>query len=385
MADDTTPQGPGLLQQLVAGLVPGLVPAAVVGVGSALAAPSGSSAGQAVGRGMLGAMAGYQSAQPTQRDLYYKDRLAFSQLQRQKLEADMADKAKWAKSLEALPEEDRLLASADPKAYVDHVMAQREKKLNVPLLSKVFGVSEDDLAGMDPKTVNKLTADVMEWDFKNKHQPAQLSVVDAPYTTPEGAEHPGWALFDKTSKQLVGPPHPKNPTHARDEKAINLRNLRSARTQLLKNLKGDPALDAINRQEIERLDAEESTLTGKPSPARPWPALPEPPAKNTGILSGLAGKVMSALSPAGPTATPAATPAPQMPPAAPVAGAPPAAAPPQMAPTPTGQLPKTVLNPGVKLNADDEIYTDGKTVFRARPGQGPTPQEIAELGLTRVK
>jgi len=218
MADDLIEQAIGALhsgvapmlpsaapeqQSTIMQLLPHILPALALGAGAALTSPNRSKP-QIIGRGLLGATAGFGAGSPTQRDLYYQERLQDYHARRTALEQQTTDRDAYAASL---PEEKRSLFLQDPHAYVTHELAQQDRKPNVALLTKVFGADADQLSGIDSKDLSHITSYVIEHDYANQHRPMKLHVVDnVPITQPDGTQKPGYGVLDLNTNKMVGPP-----------------------------------------------------------------------------------------------------------------------------------------------------------------------------------
>lgn len=169
MSDQPTPQDPNVPPR--PSLLAQLIPTVALGVGSALTSPI-RSAPLIAGRAILGANEGYQSAQPppvTQKDLYYRERLATQKLEHEQLTKGMQNQETW---LAGLPEEDRGFARIDPKGYVTHEMARREAARNLSLFKGAFNMSPEGLAfyaSLPPKEQAHAGAQMVAYDHKQQH------------------------------------------------------------------------------------------------------------------------------------------------------------------------------------------------------------------------
>ena len=117
-----------------------LLPAAVLGTGAAFAAPSGSSSGQVAGQAILGALQGYQSAQPTEQDLYYKERLNMARMRDSQLLKEMSNEAEYLK--DKTPEQQQRF-KADPKGFMLNQRLTEEREKDRPELAQIFGLPLD--------------------------------------------------------------------------------------------------------------------------------------------------------------------------------------------------------------------------------------------------
>lgn len=398
MSQDAPQQGPPSTDPTVAppappmslgSVVRQLLPAAVLGTGAALTSPIRSSP-LIAGRALLGAYEGYKSAQPTEKDLYYQERLSALQM------ADRAQRIRMSNAAgyrDTLSDEDKLDFDLDPKAFRLTKTLETQRPYMVSHTSKVLGLDPEylnnvpiqNLAKYDAYAaehgagtkVKRLNPDgTAEWMFINPHTgqdlftggPAPMPKKGEPKTpSPVAARAEYGAQLE--DQGLPRDQWPKSVAAAYDKqfgrKAPGEAKLvptgAAAMRQAYDNrLMATGSMDKDEKERLRSMTFEQYVRdTRKQAEQAMAPAAP-PPAPSTersGAYQGnldASGKVPTAKA--------------------------------STAPTPTGNLPPTNLFPGVTVGEKDQIYTDGKTVYRVKPGDtAPTPDQMKELNLTRVR
>ena len=196
-----------------------LIPTLALGIGGALTAPAGSSAGQAAGRGLLGAYEGYASQQPTEKDLYFQDRLKTAALERQQLQYVLNNKAEFEKLLLTIPDkEEQTIARADPAGWGKQRLASREADRNYAWTEKTSGWTPEQLALYrnisDPRDRNKFAISMWEHDHPKA---ATAMIIPEPYdfTKPDGTVVPGARARNRHTGEWYGDPYPVLPKNTK--------------------------------------------------------------------------------------------------------------------------------------------------------------------------